>query len=82
MIELIGPEKSVMFEEKPTLLTNQIIIATLKHDGKDVKIWGCFTVSGHGQLHNFQGNMNFQFYQQKLHPDLLPSVSELRPGRK
>ena len=47
-----------------------------------MKVWGCFSASGSGRLHIIQGTMNFLAYQQILDQNLLPSVWELKLGRK
>jgi len=47
-----------------------------------VKVWGSFSASGPGRLHIIQGNMNSHAYQQILDQNLLPSVRELKLGRK
>jgi transposase len=52
----------------------QHVTATVKHGGGNLKIWGCMSVYGIGNLVKIEGNMDSELYCQILAEDLPSSV--------
>ncbi|KAL0192456.1 hypothetical protein M9458_010752, partial [Cirrhinus mrigala] len=49
-------------------------IPTVKHGGRNIMLWGCFSAKGTGQLHRIKGTMDEAMYRQILSENLLPSL--------
>uniref|UniRef100_A0A3B4TRY4 Transposase Tc1-like domain-containing protein n=1 Tax=Seriola dumerili TaxID=41447 RepID=A0A3B4TRY4_SERDU len=82
-VELFGHNQNRhVWRKANTANEEKNLLPTVKHGGGNVKIWGCFSASGTGRLHIIQGTMNSQAYQQILDQNLLPSVKQLKLGRK
>ena len=56
-------------------------IPTVKHEGGNLMLWGCFSAKGTGRLHRIEGRMNGAMYREILGNNLLPSVRALKIGR-
>ncbi len=41
-------------------------IPTVKHGGKNVMLWGCFSAKGTGRLHRIEGRMDGAMYREIL----------------
>ena len=52
-------------------------IPTVKHEGGNIMLWGCFSAKGTGRLHHIEGLM----YRKILNENLLPSARTLKMGR-
>ena len=82
-IELFGHNQNChVWRKANTAFQEKNLLPTVKQGGGNVKVWGSFSASGPGRLHIIQGNMNSHAYQQILDQNLLPSVRELKLGRK
>uniref|UniRef100_A0A3Q2CFB6 Tc1-like transposase DDE domain-containing protein n=1 Tax=Cyprinodon variegatus TaxID=28743 RepID=A0A3Q2CFB6_CYPVA len=82
-IELFGHNhRRHVWRKVNTEFKEKNLLPTVKHGGGNVKVWACFSASGPGRLHIIQGTVNSQGYQQILDQNLLPSVRELKLGRK
>ncbi|KAK3559617.1 hypothetical protein QTP86_013574, partial [Hemibagrus guttatus] len=55
-------------------------IPTVKHEGGNIMLWGCFSAKGTGQLHRIKGTMDRAMYLQILGESLLPSARALKMG--
>ncbi|KAK3545509.1 hypothetical protein QTP70_007767 [Hemibagrus guttatus] len=58
------------------------IIPTVKHDGGNIMLWGCFSVAGTGRLVRIEGKMNAAMYRDILDENLLQSALDLRLGQR
>jgi len=52
---------------------------TVKHDVK-INVWGCFTVSGFGDLHLIEENMDHKQYKQLLLHHMISNISRFFPN--
>ena len=75
-IELIGLNAKCHFWRKPGT------IATVKHGGGTIMLWGCFSAAGTGRLVRIKGKMNGAKYRDILDENLLQSTQNLRLGRR
>uniref|UniRef100_A0A9J8BH47 Transposase n=1 Tax=Cyprinus carpio carpio TaxID=630221 RepID=A0A9J8BH47_CYPCA len=66
---------------KPTQHFIKNIIATVKHGGGSVMVWGCFAASGPVRLTIIDGIMNSALYQKILKENVRPSVCDLKLKR-
>ena len=55
-------------------------IPTVKHCGKGIMLWGCFSVAGTGRLVRIEGKINRANYREILEQNLLQSTQDLRLG--
>ena len=55
---------------------------TVKHAGKNVKFWGCFSTTGVGTLVFIGGNMTSNMYRDMLEKNLFKSVKKLNLDNK
>ena len=55
-------------------------IPTVKHRGRNLMLWGCFSAKGTGRLYRFEGRMNGAMYREILGDNLFPSVRVLKMG--
>lgn len=82
-IELFGHNQNChVWRKANTAYQEKNLLQTVKQSGGNVKVWGSFSASGPGQLYIIQGNINSHAYRQILDQNLLPSVRELKLGRK
>uniref|UniRef100_A0AAZ3RD84 Uncharacterized protein n=1 Tax=Oncorhynchus tshawytscha TaxID=74940 RepID=A0AAZ3RD84_ONCTS len=73
-IELFGPNaKRQVWRKAGT-------IATVKHGGGSIMLWGCFSAAGTGRLVRIEGKMNGAKYREILDEYLLQSTQDLRLG--
>ncbi|KAJ0004848.1 hypothetical protein NQD34_011062 [Periophthalmus magnuspinnatus] len=56
-------------------------IPTVKHEGGNIMLWGCFSAHGTGRLHCIKERVTRAMYCKILGNDLLPSVRALKIGR-
>ena len=56
-------------------------VPTVKHDGGNVKCWGCFSSSGVDNLVFIDGNMTGELYRDILQKNLLQSVKKLNMAK-
>uniref|UniRef100_A0A8C5LWW5 Transposase n=1 Tax=Leptobrachium leishanense TaxID=445787 RepID=A0A8C5LWW5_9ANUR len=56
-------------------------IATVKHGGGNIMLWGCFSAKGPGRLIRVKGRMNGAMYCEILSKNLLPSARALKMKR-
>lgn len=67
-------EVNQAFQEKNT-------IATVKHGGGSLMLWGCVSANGTGNLVRIEGKLNAAGYQKILEENLRESVRKLGMGR-
>ena len=58
------------------------LVPTVKHGGKGVMVWGCFSGAGLGLLVCIDGNVNTVTYLEILAENLLPFVERLGGVRR
>lgn len=81
-IELFGHMDSRYVWRTPnTAYEEKNLVATVKHGGGSIFLWGCFAASGTGRLENIDGIMNSQLYQEILGRNVAPSVKQLKLKR-
>ena len=56
-------------EKNGTAHQHQNLILAVKYSGGSIVVWGCFAVSGSGQLAVIDGKVNSQVYQDQLKLD-------------
>ena len=54
-------------------------IATVKHGGGNLMLWGCFSAKGTGRLHRIEGRMNGAMFREIL-GNKPPSLRALKMG--
>ena len=76
---LFGSDGKVMVWRTPKEEFNPMCtVPTVKHDGRSVMCWGCFSTSGVGNLVFIDGNMPGEMYRDILEKNLLQSVKKLK----
>jgi hypothetical protein len=56
-------------------LQSQHVKQTVKYGGGNIKVWGCFTYEGVGELVQIEGTMDQQLYLSILQDDLLNTIN-------
>ncbi len=59
---------------------DKCVLATVKHDGGSVMVWGCMSAAGTGELQFIEGTMNDNMYCDILKQSMIPSLRRL--GRR
>ena len=80
-LSLEGTHNTMCGEKKGTEHQHQNLIQTVKYGGGSIMVWGCFAVSGPGQLAIIDGKMNSQVYQDILQENVSVSVHQLKLNR-
>ena len=62
-------------------MTPRTPIPNVKHDGGSIRLWGCFSAKGTGQLHRIEGKMDGAVYHEILAGNLLLSARTLKMDR-
>ncbi|KAG2462346.1 TCB1 transposase, partial [Polypterus senegalus] len=82
-IELFGVNARRHVWRKPGTAHHQAnTIATVKHGGGSIMLWGCFSAAGTGRLVRIKGKMTAAMYRDILDENLLQSALDLRLGRR
>ena len=55
---------------------------TVKHGGRSIMSWGCFSSAGTGALVRIEGKMDGEKYRKIREENLLPSARKLKLGWK
>ena len=82
-IELFNGSKNLrVWRRKNTGLQPENTVPTVKFNGGNIMIWGCFSAKGPGRLHCLKDIMDGQMYRRILGRNILPSVRAmgLSPG--
>ena len=56
------------------------IIPTIKHGGRNIMLWGCFSAKRTGQLHRIKWKKDWAEYREILSENLLASTRTLKMG--
>ena len=80
---LFGSDGKVMVWRMPKEeFDPKCTVPTVKHAGKNVKCWGCFSTAGVGTLVFIDGNMIGNMYRDILQKNLFESVKKLNLSNK
>lgn len=64
-----------MWQKPNTAYHPEYSIATVKHGGDNIMLWGCFFLAGIGELVRVDGKMNRTKYRAILEINLLQSIN-------
>lgn len=82
-LELFGHmDQRYVWRKKNEAYAEKNTLPTVKHGGGSVMLWGCFAASGTGKLQRVEGIMNSIKYQDILQKNVMPSVRQLKLGRR
>ena len=80
---LFGSDGKVMVWRKPEeVFDPHCTVATVKHGGGSVTVWGCFTRNGIGELCILDHTMDRFYYRDILEQHLLPSIQKFNFGQE
>ncbi|KAK3507466.1 hypothetical protein QTP70_021833 [Hemibagrus guttatus] len=78
-IELFGKNSTCrVWRRKNAELHPKNTIPTVKHEGGNIMLWGCFSAKGPGRLIRVKERMNGAMYHEILSKNLLPSARALK----
>ncbi|KAJ4943701.1 hypothetical protein JOQ06_006199, partial [Pogonophryne albipinna] len=81
-IELFGKNSTRrVWRRKNAELHPKNTIPTVKHGGRNIMLWGCFSAKGPGRLIRVKERMNGAMYREILSDNLLPSARALKMKR-
>ncbi|KAK3561793.1 hypothetical protein QTP86_014371 [Hemibagrus guttatus] len=81
-IELFGKNSTCrVWRRKNAELHPKNTIPTVKHGGRNIMLWGCFSAKGPGRLIRVKERMNGAMYREILSKNLLPSARALKMKR-